>query len=69
MLPPFTADGGARERFEREARAIARLRHRHILSVFDFGEFAGQPYMAVEFMPNGSLQDRLPAGPITPPRP
>ncbi len=66
MLPPFV-DGveGARDRFEREARAVARLRHRHILTVFDFGEFAGQPYMAVEFMPNGALQDRMPPGPIT----
>lgn len=65
MLPPFTGDSDSRERFEREARAIARLRHRHILSVFDFGEFADQPYMAVEFMPNGSLQDKMPEGPVT----
>ena len=66
MLPPFVdAVEDARDRFEREARAVARLRHRHILTVFDFGEFAGQPYMAVEFMPNGALQDRMPPGPIT----
>ena len=66
VLPPFTDGSDARGRFEREARAVARLRHRHILTVFDFGEFADQPYMAVEFMPNGSLQDRMPAGPVTP---
>jgi eukaryotic-like serine/threonine-protein kinase len=65
VLPPFTENGDARDRFEREARAIARLRHRHILTVFDFGEFAGQPFMAVEFMPNGSLQERMPSGPIS----
>ncbi|MDQ6692144.1 MAG: serine/threonine protein kinase [Candidatus Dormibacteraeota bacterium] len=66
LLPPFQTSSNARERFEREARAVARLRHRHILSVFDFGEFSGQPYMVVEFMPNGSLQERMPAGPISP---
>src|SRR5579871_2866589 len=65
VLPPFTGDSDARDRFEREARAIARLRHRHILSVFDFGEFAGQPFMAVEFMPNGSLQERMPKQPVS----
>lgn len=66
LLPPFQTSTNAPERFEREARAVARLRHRHILSVFDFGEFAGQPYMVVEYMPNGSLQDRLPPAPIGP---
>jgi len=65
LLPPFQSSGDARDRFEREARAVARLRHRHILSVFDFGEFAGQPYMVVEFMPNGSLAERMPKEPLT----
>src|SRR5438270_9031359 len=65
LLPPFQTSTDARERFEREARAVARLRHRHILSVFDFGEFAGQPYMVVEYMPNGSLSERMPKGPLT----
>jgi len=66
LLPPFHSSGDARDRFEREARAVARLRHRHILSVFDFGEFAGQPYMVVELMPNGSLDERMPKAPLTP---
>ena len=66
LLPPFQTSTDARERFEREARAIARLRHRHILTVFDFGEFAGQPYMVVEYMPNGSLAERMPKAPLTP---
>ena len=66
LLPPFQTSTDARERFEREARAIARLRHRHILTVFDFGEFAGQPYMVVEYMPNGSLAERMPKAPLAP---
>ena len=65
LLPPFQSSSDARGRFEREARAVAKLRHRHILSVFDFGEFAGQPYMVVEYMPNGALVDRMPKEPLT----
>jgi eukaryotic-like serine/threonine-protein kinase len=65
LLPPIGSSSDARERFEREARAVARLRHRHILSVFDFGEYAGQPYMVVEYMPNGALDHRMPKSPLT----
>jgi len=60
VLPTFVDSAEALSRFEREARAIAKLRHRHILSVFDFGEFSGQPYMVVEYMPSGSLLERMP---------
>src|ERR687884_2045811 len=66
LLPPFGNTEEARQRFEREARAVARLRHRNILSVFDFGDFNGQPYMVTEYMPNGSLQDRVPMHPLEP---
>ena len=65
LLPPIGSSADARDRFEREARAVARLRHRHILSVFDFGEYAGQPYMVVEYMPNGALDHRMPKAPLT----
>jgi hypothetical protein len=65
LLPPIGSSHDARDRFEREARAVAKLRHRHILSVFDFGEYAGQPYMVVEYMPNGALDHRMPKSPLT----
>jgi hypothetical protein len=68
VLPPLTTLADARERFEREAQAVARLRHRHILSVFDFGEFQGQPYMVIEYMPNGSMQERMPPAAVTVPQ-
>src|SRR5438105_9820400 len=64
LLPPFGNTEEARQRFEREARAVARLRHRNILSVFDAGDFGGQQYVVTEYMPNGSLQDRLPTEPM-----
>jgi formylglycine-generating enzyme required for sulfatase activity len=48
-----------RQRFEREGQAMARLRHRHLLTVHAAGVHAGQPYLLLELAPGGSLGDRL----------
>jgi serine/threonine-protein kinase len=55
MLGP-TADPA---RFEREARAAAALSHPHIAALYDYGEERGRPYMVLEYLGNGSLEDRL----------
>ena len=44
-----------RERFEREARVIAMLRHPNIVQVFDFDTFENQPYLVMEYVPGTSL--------------
>ena len=49
-------------RFNREGRAIALLRHPNIVTVYDYGEFEGTPYMIEEFVPGGSLAERLKEG-------
>jgi eukaryotic-like serine/threonine-protein kinase len=49
-------------RFEREARAVAALAHPNICILYDYGEDRGRPFMALQFLPGGSLEDRLPAG-------
>jgi serine/threonine protein kinase len=47
------------ERFQREARAVARLSHPNIVQVYEMGVADGQPYLALQLMPGGSLAARL----------
>jgi len=49
----------ARERFSREARAAAALNHPHIVTVYDFGEFAAQPYIVMEYVPGETLANLI----------
>jgi serine/threonine protein kinase len=51
-----------RARFEREARAAAALSHPNVTRIYDYGEAAGRPYMALEYLPGGTLEERLPPG-------
>jgi eukaryotic-like serine/threonine-protein kinase len=44
-----------RERFEREARAVAALRHANIVQVYDFGDAAGMYYMVMEYIDGSDL--------------
>ena len=55
MLAP-SAD---RARFEREARAAAALSHPNICALYDYGEADGKPFMVLEYLPDGSLEERL----------
>jgi len=49
----------ARERFAREARAAAALSHPNIVTVFDFGEFASQPYIVMEYVPGETMSNLI----------
>src|SRR4051794_13692744 len=46
-------------RFEREARAVASLGHPNITQLYDYGEENGRPYMVLEYLGGGTLEDRL----------
>jgi tRNA A-37 threonylcarbamoyl transferase component Bud32 len=56
ILPASLAsEADFRERFEREARAIASLRHDNIVQVFDFGDIEGTYYMVMEYIDGQDL--------------
>jgi formylglycine-generating enzyme required for sulfatase activity/tRNA A-37 threonylcarbamoyl transferase component Bud32 len=50
---------GFAARFEREARTIARLRHRNILTIFDYGHEENLLYLVMEYVGGGTLKERL----------
>jgi len=56
------APSADRQRFEREARAVAALSHANIVALYDYGESEGRPFMVLECLQGGSLEDRLAAG-------
>src|SRR5258706_2573177 len=56
VLPPeYARKPIYRVRFEREARAAARLHHTNIVPVFDVGEEDGTPYFAMQFIAGRSI--------------
>jgi serine/threonine protein kinase len=60
------ADPRRQALFRREAEAVARLNHPHVVRIYDFGEHQGRPYYTMEYVAGGSLQKRLKAGPLPP---
>ncbi|TAN33321.1 serine/threonine protein kinase [bacterium] len=62
VLQSIAPDPDTTARFRHEAQAIAQMRHPNILNVYDFGEYQGMPYMIVEYVPGGSLANRLSQG-------
>ncbi len=47
------------QRFEREAKAAAKMQHPAIVTIFDVGTEGNQPFMVLEYLPGDSLADRL----------
>jgi serine/threonine protein kinase len=44
------------KRFDQEAKALARLTHPNIVSVIDYGEFEGAPFLVMTYLPGGTLK-------------
>jgi serine/threonine-protein kinase len=55
-----------RNRFQAEARAVARLRHPNIIAIHQIGEHGSQPYLSLEFADGGDLDERLAEKPTGP---
>jgi serine/threonine protein kinase len=59
IIYPGADDEVTRERFDREVKALAALKHPNIVPVYDAGEWQGLPYCAMEFAPGGTLGAHL----------
>jgi len=62
VMQAIAPDRDSVARFRHEALAIAQMRHPNIVNVYDFGEFQGTPYMIVEYVPGGSLANKMSEG-------
>ena len=56
LRPDFENDPGFAERFQREARALAKLNHPHIVTVYDFGKQGDLYFFLMEFVDGTSLR-------------
>ena len=67
LLPEVGKDPAFAERFIREARALAKLNHPSIVTVYEFGEVDGLYYFVMEYVDGANLRQTLTAGGLTPP--
>jgi hypothetical protein len=60
LAPGFAADAAATRRFQREARAAARVSdHPNVVTIFDVGDHEGQAFIVMEHMAGGTVSERL----------
>jgi serine/threonine protein kinase/WD40 repeat protein len=65
LRPDLWAGEDAQPRLRREAEALARVQHPHIVQIYEVGvTSADQPYLALEYVSGGTLADRLRDGPM-----
>src|SRR5579875_2826470 len=65
LLHAEYADAQERQRFQVEARALARLKHPNIVQIYEVGEHQGQPFFALEFVEGGTLAERKSRQPLS----
>lgn len=65
MLPEFSMDDEYRARFEREARTTSMMKHPNAVEVYDFGEFEGFLFLAMELLSGVPLRKILKEGQLT----
>lgn len=53
----LVADTTFLARIKQEAQLTAKAEHSHLVLVYDYGETDGRLYLAMKFMPGGSLKD------------
>ena len=67
LAPEKQSDPQFAERFEREARVLAKLNHPNIVSVFDFGQVQGRYYLIMEYVDGLTLRQVMQAGKMAAP--
>ena len=68
LRPHLAGQRLMRERFIAEARAVAAVRHSHIMPIYEIGEADGKPYFTMALIAGHSLAHELTAGPLRPQR-
>ncbi|WP_445366179.1 bifunctional serine/threonine-protein kinase/formylglycine-generating enzyme family protein [Microbulbifer sp. ANSA001] len=66
MSPVLNADPIFSERFQREANIVGQLSHPNIVGIHDIGRYRSLNYIAMDYMPGGSVSERLAKGPLDP---
>lgn len=64
LHPAFLEDPNFLARFQREARVVANLEHPNIVSVYDFAEHEGQPYLVMKYIEGRTLKALLAERPL-----
>jgi serine/threonine-protein kinase len=66
MASAIVSDNDLKERFEREAKSVAKLQHPNIVTVYDLGyDSQGAPYIAMEYLKGQDLEHRIRKDPLT----
>ena len=66
LHPQLLTDVEFIERFRREAKIVASLDHPHVVPLYEIGEEDGRYFIAMKYMPGGSLKQRIEAGDLLP---
>jgi len=59
MNPGLTSDPAFSERFQREATIVGQLSHPNIVAIYDIGREADLNYIAMDYLPGGSVHDKM----------
>jgi hypothetical protein len=65
MAPALAANQEFTDRFLKEGRITAKLSHANLVTIYDIGQHGNIYYLAAEFIPGGTLRDKLTAGGVT----